>query len=229
MTPEALAEARQLIARLAVLLGDEAPPAIIPAPSEGVPKVGLRDVDYADAAATIGCDVAAVKAVYEVESNGKAFGFDGRPTLLFEPHKFSEFTGNRFDATHGGVSYPRWGQKPYPTGTADQRHTANWDRLLYAARLDRDAAYKSASYGAPQIMGFNYADCAFSTVHEFAVAMGESERRQLNTFVQLIVTWKLDDEMRERRWADFARRYNGPKFAVNRYDTKLAAAYARHA
>ena len=29
-----------------------------------------------------------------------------------------------------------------------------------------------------------------------------------------------------RKWADFARRYNGPAFKENDYDTKLTKAYA---
>jgi hypothetical protein len=31
--------------------------------------------------------------------------------------------------------------------------------------------------------------------------------------------------MREKNWAEFARRYYGEDYAVNRYDTRLKAAY----
>ena len=34
---------------------------------------------------------------------------------------------------------------------------------------------------------------------------------------------------RDLRWADFARRYNGPRYAENRYDEKMAEAYTRYA
>lgn len=229
LTAEEAAEARSLIARLGALLKErEAAPAPPVAPTPGsADKTVLTAADFDGAARTIGCDVAAIRAVWEVESNGKPFGFDGRPTILFEPHVFSRETGRRFDASHGGVSYPKWGQKPYPRGTADERHTANWDKLVYAARLDRDAAYRSASYGAPQIMGFNFADAGFADVHAFVVAMSESAGAQLRAFLALVRTWKLDDEMREHRWADFARRYNGPAFATHGYDKKLAAAHQK--
>jgi hypothetical protein len=59
--------------------------------------------------------------------------------------------------------------------------------------------------------------------------MYDSEGAQLQAFVNFVLHEKLDDELRDRRWADFARKYNGPGFKANRYDTKLAAAFERHA
>jgi hypothetical protein len=219
-TPAEAKEARRLWTRLGELLGKlEGPPEAIPEPP---PKVGLRDVDFADAADALKCDVAAIRAVYEVESRGQGFGDDGRPIILFEPHVFSRLTKHRFDATHGGVSYPTPGAKPYKKTQAER-----WNQLLYAAKLDRDAAYKSASYGAPQIMGFNFALCAFSDVHAFVEAISRSERDQLFAFVQFVTSSGLADELREHRWAEFARRYNGPAYAKNAYDVKLAAAHAK--
>ncbi|MDZ4373813.1 MAG: N-acetylmuramidase family protein [Phenylobacterium sp.] len=221
LTPAEAQEARRLIARLGELLGPReaapAPPVAAPAPERG-----LRDVDYTDAASALGCDVAAIRAVYEVESRGEGFGADGRPIILFEPHVFSRLTKNRFDATHGGVSYRTPGAQPYKKTQAER-----WDQLLYAAKLDRDAAYQSASWGAPQIMGFNFGLCAFSTVHDFVAAMSRSDRDQLLAFVQFVVSSGLADELRELRWAAFAERYNGPAYARNGYHTKLASAYAR--
>jgi hypothetical protein len=35
--------------------------------------------------------------------------------------------------------------------------------------------------------------------------------------------------MRDRRWSDFARRYNGPRHAENNYHGKLEAAYRKYA
>lgn len=219
LTPEEAQEARRLIARLGELLAEhEAAPEPAPEPP---PKEGLRDVDFADAADALKCDVAAIRAVYEVESRGQGFGDDGRPIILFEPHVFSRLTQHRFDDTHGGVSYRKWGAKPYKK-TQKER----WDQLLYAAKLDRDAAYQSASYGGPQIMGFNYALCAFSNVHEFVAAMSRSERDQLFAFVQFVTSSGLADELREHRWEAFAERYNGPG-QINVYAPRLATAHRK--
>jgi hypothetical protein len=66
-------------------------------------------------------------------------------------------------------------------------------------------------------------------VEAFVKAQLESEGRQLDAFVGFVISNKLDDELRDKRWADFARVYNGPGFAENKYDSKMADAYARHA
>lgn len=248
LTPEAAQEARRLIARLGVLLAeveaapdapealpaDPAPPVFIfPASneSEKMNRAELALSDFEAAAARLGCGPAEIRAVYEVESAGAPFGPDGRATVLWEGHKFSEFTQRRFDATHGGVSWPRWDRSRYPRGTAAERHAANWAKIEYAAALDggrwRDQAFQSASYGAPQIMGFNHKACGFDDVHAFVAAMNAGAAEQLNAFTGLVLAWGLDDELREHRWADFARRYNGPGYAANSYDTKLAAAFGR--
>lgn len=219
LTAEDAAEARALIARLGVLLGAREAAVAPPVPAGPLP---LTDADFSDAAAALRCDVAAIRAVDQVESNGGGFAPDGRPIILFEPHVFSRLTGHRFDSTHGGVSYPKWGQKPYPAEQA-----ARWDQMLYAAKLDAAAAYQAASWGRFQIMGFNHGVCGFSTVEAFVEAMKSGERAHLMAFVQFVLGNSLDDELREHRWADFAKRYNGPGFATNKYDVKLADAHRK--
>jgi len=37
------------------------------------------------------------------------------------------------------------------------------------------------------------------------------------------------EALRKRNWAAFAKAYNGPGYAKNQYDTKLAASYATFA
>jgi hypothetical protein len=59
-------------------------------------------------------------------------------------------------------------------------------------------------------------------------AMFESEGRHLDAFVNFLRHEHLDTPLRNKRWADFARKYNGEGYAANQYDVKLAAAYARH-
>ncbi len=171
--------------------------------------------------------VAAVKAVAEVESPKSGFLPSGRPTLLFEAHIFSKNTGHRFDASHPAISSRHWNRKLYKGGEAE------WDRLIQALALCRQhnlpesAAWEAASYGRFQIMGFNYKLCGFGAVQEFVTAMKESEGKQLAAFVAFIKARHLDDELRDCRWAALAAGYNGPGYAENQYDTRLAAAYKK--
>ncbi len=182
----------------------------------------LNEQDFKRAADRLGCEVAAIKAVAEVESGGKTgFLADKRPKILFESRWFHKLTGGRFDASHPDLSTPTW-VRNYKGGAAE------YGRLGAAIALDRPAALKSASWGMFQILGVNHAVVGFDNVDAFVKAQVESEGKQLDAFVGFVFSHKLDDELRDKRWADFARVYNGPGFAENRYDKKMRDAYARH-
>lgn len=178
----------------------------------------LTEQDYINAAKELGCEVAAIKAVSEVEAPKGGFQADGRPTILFERHKFHEFTKGKYSKEFPEISNPR------PGG-----YTKNeFARLDKAAKLDRNAALKSASWGKFQIMGFNHNLVGFPVLQDFINAMYKSEGEQLKAFVKFIIVNKLDDELRDKRWADFARVYNGRNYHINAYDKKMAAAYKKY-
>ncbi|AZB23580.1 N-acetylmuramidase family protein [Chryseobacterium bernardetii] len=178
----------------------------------------LTEQDYIDAAKELGCEVAAIKAVSEVEAPKGGFQADGRPTILFERHKFHEFTKGKYSKEFPDISNPR------PGGYTNDEHA----RLDKAAKLDRNAALKSASWGKFQIMGFNHNLVGFPVLQDFINAMYKSEGEQLKAFVKFIKANKLDDELRDKRWADFARIYNGRNYHINAYDKKMAAAYKKY-
>ncbi len=182
----------------------------------------IRDEDFAAAAKKLMCEVAAVRAVAEIESGGKSgFLADKRPKILFESRWFHKLTEGSFDASHPNLSTPTW-VRNYSGGAGE------YERLAAAIELDREAALKSASWGMFQILGVNHRLAGFPSVVEYVKAQVLSEGEHLKAFVNFVIGNKLDDELRDRRWADFARAYNGPAFRENRYDEKMAAAYARH-
>ncbi|MGO4703826.1 putative holin [Dyella sp. 2RAB6] len=62
-----------------------------------------------------------------------------------------------------------------------------------------------------------------------AAAFAQGEAEHLGTFVRFVQgDPELHKALRGRKWAAFAKRYNGPAYADNLYDTKLTRAYARH-
>lgn len=168
-----------------------------------------------------GVDPATIWAVRDVEASGAAFS-EGRPTILFEPHRFSRATGGRYDALAPAVSYGSWGAKPYP-----RAQMARYLQLLAAVGLDVDAGFASASYGAFQILGENYAACGETDSMAFALREAQGEDVQLRHFGLFCESKGLERHLRRKDWASFARGYNGPSYAANKYDQKLAAAYAR--
>jgi murein L,D-transpeptidase YcbB/YkuD len=100
--------------------------------------------------------------------------------------------------------------------------------LEEAIGLNRDAALRSASWGAFQIMGDNCTLAGYRDAESFVADMVKGEPQQLAAFVSFIKSAGLADELRRCDWAGFARGYNGPNYAINNYDRKLRAAYTLH-
>ncbi|MEO1686492.1 MAG: N-acetylmuramidase domain-containing protein [Pseudomonadota bacterium] len=176
---------------------------------------------WRDAAEALGCELAAIKAVAEVESRGAPFLASGRPPILFERHVFHRLTGGEFD----GVPTV---SDPVPGGYG-RGGEAQYARLETAATLHREAALKATSWGRFQVLGRNAELCGWPDVESFVADMCEDEASQLAAFAGYVRGARLERALRERDWAAFARGYNGPAYAKNRYDEKMAAAYARHA
>ena len=178
------------------------------------------EAPYAALAAELGCEKAAVMAVADVESRGAAFLPDGRPTVLFERHVFRRLTGGAHDAEAPDLSAPTPGG--YGPGGAAQH-----DRLDRAIALDRRAALRATSWGRFQIMGFNAEMVGFADVEAFVRAICDDEEAHLRAFGAYVRAAGLVPSLIARDWAAFARGYNGPGWRRNRYDEKLAQAYAR--
>ena len=174
---------------------------------------------YAEIAAMLGCEAAVVRAVVDVEAAGKGFLDDSRPKILFERHWFHRLTEGRYSRIAPEVSSPEAGG--YDGGAAE------YSRLHLALDLDRSAALRSTSWGLPQVMGFNSTIVGYRDVEAFVEAMCAGEDQQLWAFAGFVSSAGLSVALREKAWAQFARRYNGPAYSRNRYDVRLVAAYAK--
>jgi hypothetical protein len=169
----------------------------------------LTPDDIAAAAAKLGLDPCAIKAVAEVESGNNGFLPDGRVKIRFERHVFQREMKKRnlpLSVNFAGVS---------------------WLTLEKARAIHEEAALLSTSWGLFQIMGFNHAACGFSDVRSFVAAQEESELKQLESFSAFVRAEGLALFLAGKDWAGFARRYNGPNYADNQYDGKLRKAYDR--
>lgn len=176
---------------------------------------------YAHAAWMLACDVPAIRAVAEVESGPLgAFNDDGSPVILYEPHIFHQLTGGKFDARYPDLSYAKWKTRPY--GKNSDQHP----KLARAQALDRDAALKSCSWGAFQIMGSNHRAAGHLTVQRMVNAAYASADDHLRMFVNFIISRNgLIDALRAHDWETFKLIYNGP--GENGYAAKMEAAFAR--
>lgn len=156
-------------------------------------------------------------AVIQVESAGAGFLPDRRPKILFERHLFHRATGDRFDATHPGISNRKAGG--FGKGGAHQ-----YDRLAEALKLNRKAALQSASWGLGQVLGSNFEVAGFTDVEDMVAKIAQSERHQLLGMFNFIDGNKIGKHLKNQNWESFARRYNGPS-AVKIYAPKLEAAF----
>jgi Putative peptidoglycan-binding domain-containing protein len=190
------------------------------------PKL-LTQRDINQAAATLGVSIAAVMAVNEVESRGTGFFEDGRPVMLFERHiMYRRLKAAGYNADDLSVKYPRLVNK-LPGG-----YRGGWPeytRLKSAQSIDHDIALESASWGQYQIMGFHWQPLGYKSVQAFVEAIQTSEAEHLAAFVRFIqADSALHKALKSKKWAEFARIYNGPAYKKNMYDIKLARAFERY-
>lgn len=194
------------------------------------PSARLTDAEFELVAELLEVEVAALKAVQQVETGGKGGFFgNGQPAILFEGHVFwAELVKrglNPEDYLEGNedILYSKWDSKRYLGGIRE------YDRLEKASKINKEAAEASASWGMFQIMGFNHLSCGEKSVESFVAAMKRDEFTQLILAARFIAGNKqMLTSLRKMDWAAFARCYNGPRFAENNYDKKLNDAYNRH-
>jgi hypothetical protein len=191
----------------------------LPAANPNAPR--LSDQDFQSAADEYGLEVAVIRAVAKVESGGRT-GFDnqGRPKILFEAHIFHKLTHGKYDKLYPQLSQPTW-EKAKKYYSLDQ-----WTRMYQAMGIDQESAWKSASWGMFQIMGFNHS--GFSTVQEFVAAMFDSEYQHLKSFLAFCKDNDLIASLKKKDWATFARAYNGAGYKQNKYDQKMEQAYRQY-
>lgn len=194
----------------------------------------LSEADLQRAARALNIEVAAIKAVNEVESRGEGF-LNGQPVILFERHVFwRRLRGTGID--------PR----PFQAGNEDilsnQRGgyiggVAEYERMARAQMIDSACALESASWGLFQIMGYHWETLGYRDVKDFVAKMQHGEANHLEAFVRFVKANRLDRFLRRdagqeslqlSNFTDFARGYNGRGFARNQYHTKMMKAYRRY-
>ncbi|HWX12866.1 MAG TPA: N-acetylmuramidase family protein [Trinickia sp.] len=188
----------------------------------------LADADLVRAAETLDVPLACIRAVNEIESRGCGFLSDGRPVILFERHVFWRRLKKR-----GTNPAPLAIQNPdivSQTRGGYRGGAAEYVRLASAELIDAGTAYESASWGAFQVMGEHWQRLGYASIGDFVAHMEANESEQLDAFVRYVAAdAPLVAALRTRKWAAFARGYNGPDYARNLYDAKLAQAYLKYA
>jgi hypothetical protein len=186
----------------------------------------IREISAA--ANRLDIEPAALLAVAEVESGGKAYALvDGRrePLIRFEGHYFDRRLSpeKRRRARAEGLSSPTAGAIANPRTPA-----ARWAMLSRAAAIDRKAAYESVSWGLGQVMGAHWAWLGYADVDALVSEARAGPGGQATLMACFIDKAGLAGELRAHDWTAFARGYNGPGYRKHRYDARIEKAYRRY-
>ena len=187
--------------------------------------IPLTEDDFREVAERIGVEVAAIKAIVDIEAGPSHEGFSapGKPLINFDLTMFRRF------ATRRGVNLSKYSQSHSVVFNSHRGSQIKANARLDAARsIDSDAAVEGTFWGMFQIGGFNWKKCGAVSLDDFVMRMSRSERDQLDMFVEFVDNSGLLKYLKSKDWESFARGYNGPAYARRNYHTRMASAYARH-
>lgn len=180
-------------------------------------------------AAVRGFEAAALKAFIQTESAGITYAtVDGKkePLIRWEGHYFHRLCAPtvRDKAIKAGLASPRAGGIPNPSS-----QQARWDKLLKPAMaIDKQAALESCSWGIGQVMGSHWKMLGFSSVLDMVDTARSGVEGQIELMVRFLEKTGLKGALARHDWKTVASGYNGANYAANKYDEKMADAYAEH-
>jgi SH3-like domain-containing protein len=164
---------------------------------------------------------AAAVAVLCVESGGTGF-VNGRMIIRFETHVFNRFWGKQHPELYGrhfvfDAAKPWTGQEySEGDGTFAPFHgdqAREWIAFETACKLNRAAALRSISMGAPQIMGFNHGAIGYDSVEEMFAAFSSDARFQILGMFDFVKGAgdgsPMVQALQQENYEIFATRYNG--------------------
>lgn len=192
-------------------------------------EIRLTEQDFEEVAAEMDVEVAAIKAVVEVEAGRDHRGFwsGNKPVINFDLAVFRKMAArnginlSRYTGSHP-VVFSRPNARKYGSQQAAQQA-----RLDAAMEIHPLSAIQGTFWGMFQIGGFNWKKCGAGTPEEFVTLMSRSERDQLELFAEFLRQTGLDKYLRNKNWKAFAKGYNGANYAARGYHKRLADAYHR--
>ena len=191
-------------------------------------NISITRDDIAATCRPYGIDPLYVEAVAAVEAAGSGYLPDGSVKILFEGHVFWKRLeanginpGKYRNPSTADILYQRWTKAFYKGGSAEH------GRLDKAARIHDMSAYESASWGKFQIMGYHAKRLGYKDAMDMAGLFTLHEKHHLDAFMRYCKAFGLIDELQRRDSVGFARGYNGPGYAANKYDQKIDLAYKK--
>ncbi len=178
--------------------------------------------DYKKMAKELGVEEEVIRAIVSVESSGSGFTKEGGPVLRFEGHQFKKYlTENDFDVAklekvNSDLIYD------YSKSKSKKHGGFQYEKAM---KIDQESTMMATSYGAFQIMGFNFEASGFESVERFVKAQSTTAG-QVKAFINFVKSNpKRLEAMKDKDFAEFARLYNGEDYAKWNYDIKMQKSY----
>jgi len=188
----------------------------------------LTENEIYDAAKELKIEISALRAIIEIQSKTKGFLADGKPSITFHGHKFWQILVKKnidplpLQVKYPEVVYPKWTKKFIKTNEKE------YERLEKAKSIDKEAAYLSTTWGMFQVSGSEYKNCGFNTVHEMVFKLYQTEKEQLQAFSKLLISRNVIEDIKEKNWAQVAKKLNGPLRLKSDIDQKLEKAFQKY-
>lgn len=186
----------------------------------------ITEAEFQKAADILNVPIGHMKGSKKVEAPRGAYDDNGRPTILFERHKFAANTkpAGKFNRSNPDISGGPYGPGGYGS------FSGQYHKLFKACTLDAEAAFKACSWGAFQVLGENAEALGYTSVFEMVASLVHSEYSHLDSYIRFITANGLVDDLRACKRNDpescipFVSRYNGSGFRKFNYHVKFAQA-----
>jgi hypothetical protein len=159
------------------------------------------------------------------ESKATSFDAAGRPPILFERHYFREalirYKGQAF-ANSVTKQFPDLCNAAATPAGGYGTYAYQWVRFDQVRNICREAAIEACSWGLGQVMGKHWKVLGYESPQDLLNCMFRSEKDQVEIIFRYLKVNNLIEDLNAERVKKVARWYNGPAYAKNQYDTKLA-------
>lgn len=169
--------------------------------------------------------LAACLAFMDVETGGETGSMVGgviKAIIRWEGHYFDRLVPAKLQAAarKAGLASPKVGGIPNPK---DQ--VGRYAILERGKTFDYTAAVSSCSWGVGQVMGSHWKWLGFKSAQEFEATAQKGFTGQLAIMFAFMDKSGVIPHLRRLDWSAVARIWNGPKYAVNKYDIKMRDRY----
>lgn len=166
----------------------------------------------------INIDIATAVAVLAVESAGHGYGAEGNVIIRFENHLFHRFWGKENERVYNrhfkysktkswdGHLFRKDKKDDWKAFHGNQKN--EWEVFEFARKLDNKAALKSASYGAPQILGTNFKKIGYINTEDMLFYFNKDIKYQLLALFDFFNPAMIK-HLQQKEFTEFARYYNG--------------------